>query len=366
MSAASPLMGLEFSSASSRLSPKVREKLTSELLNTLDTSFPAGFNAAVVEKSETIFRAWGGLANAVDPVVPTSRDTLYDLASLSKVVSTTTLVLWLEQTKRWKLTDSVAKWLPGFPREDITLFQLLTHTSGLIPHLPFFHLGQDARAVRRAVYVESANGGPVGSVSYSDLNFMLLGWAVARCSGTTLNKLFEDVVATPLGMRHTHYRPALHSRARTAATELNGDQRLEPTLVWGEVHDGNAWSLGGVAGHAGLFAPTDDLGRFVTALLNPRRHPVLSASTITRMARFQAGRLPDVRGLGWRLEPTEWGSWPEGTFWHTGFTGTSLLISPNANLGVVLLTNAVHPVRQLERQEVFRTTIHRTILEIFS
>jgi CubicO group peptidase (beta-lactamase class C family) len=355
------LLHLDYSLKTKRILPKIREMLAAELLESLETSFPSGFNLSVVDKSGIVLRAWGGSARVVPSFVPTSSDTLYDLASLTKVVATTTLALWLEENRRWKLKDLVVSWLPGFPRDDLTLYQLITHTSGLTPHRPFFHLGQNPRAIRRALYEEAALGAAPGEVLYSDLNFILLGWTITRCTGRSLKQLFKEVVASPLHMRATNYRPSAASRLRTAATELDGDQRLEPGLIWGEVHDGNAWSLNGVAGHAGLFGPANDLGRFVTALLNPRHHPVLSSSTIARMTRVQAGRPPDVRGLGWRLEPKGWGAWPGGTYWHTGFTGTSLLVAPEANIGVVLLSNAIHPTRQLERQADFRTTIHRTI-----
>jgi serine-type D-Ala-D-Ala carboxypeptidase len=358
---ASPHVDVDYTGSSPRVPATVRNRLTTELLATIATSFPSGFNLAVVDKSGTLLRAWGGYSNRVAPVLLTERETLYDMASLTKVVSTTTLVLWLEQRGSWKLGDHVDRWLPGFPRHDLTVFQLLTHTSGLIPHQPFFHLGRNPRAVRRAVYEEATTGGPSGKVLYSDLNFMLLGWAVANCAGVSLQRLFHDVVATPLGMTRTRFRPSVRDLVSIAATELGGDQRNEPVLVWGEVHDGNAWALGGVAGHAGLFSTADDMALFVSALLNPRRHPVLSPHSIATMSRYQAGKQPDVRGLGWKLDPTGWGPWPEGTYWHTGFTGTSLLISPKANLGVVLLTNAVHPQRHLDLQADFRTRIHRTL-----
>jgi len=359
---ASPHVDIEYRGSSPRVPAKVRDQLTTELLVTIDSSFPSGFNLAVVDKSGTLLRAWGGYSNRVAPVFYTERETLYDLASLTKVVSTTTLVLWLAQQGLWKLSDRVDRWLPGLPRHDLTIVQLLTHTSGLIPHQPFFHVGQNPRAIRRAVYAEAAQGGPVGNVLYSDLNFMLLGWAVAYCAGEPLARLFREVVATPLGLTHTGFRPSLRAREGIAATELDGDQRNEPVLVWGEVHDGNAWALGGIAGHAGLFSTADDMALFVSALLNSRHHPVLSYGSIAKMSQHQAGRQPDVRGLGWKLDPKEWGSWPDGTYWHTGFTGTSLLVAPKANLGVVLLTNAVHPQRHLDEQADFRARIHRTLL----
>jgi CubicO group peptidase (beta-lactamase class C family) len=190
---------------------------------------------------------------------------------------------------------------------------------------------------------------------------MLLGWALEQCSGVPLERLFQETVAEPLGMQHTGYLPSERDRRLIAATELDGDQRLTPGLVWGEVHDGNTWALGGISGHAGLFAPIDDLGRFASALLAPTRHPVLAADSLTEMTRWQVGAPPDTRALGWRLDASEWGSWPDSTYWHTGFTGTSLLIAPDVGIAVVLLMGGVHPVRRLDDADELRRVVHRLI-----
>ncbi|MGC2486761.1 MAG: serine hydrolase domain-containing protein, partial [Acidimicrobiales bacterium] len=361
MSALSPRLRVELSRATGVLPRDVRDELVEALFAMTEADYPIGFNFSVATKSATIFRAWGGFANARGPIIETESDTIYDVASLSKVVSTTTIALWLAQTRQWRLSDHLSKWLPDFPRDDLTLFQLLTHTSGLIPHRPFFHLGRDPRAIRRAVYAEATTGGPVGDVIYSDLNFMLLGWAIERCARQPLERLFGEVVAQPLAMSDTRYRPLRRQQSRIAATERNGDQRLTKELVWGEVHDGNAWALGGVAGHAGLFSTSNDLTRFVQSHLGARGHHVLSPSSISSISRTPVGTQPDVRGLGWRLDPTAWGSWPPDTLWHTGFTGTSLLVARDANLGVVLLTNAIHPTRQLDRHEHMRATLHSIV-----
>ena len=361
MSSRSPRLHVDLSRAAGGLPRDVRDELAEALLAMTEVEFPVGYNFTVVTKSATLFRAWGGFANAIDPIVETESDTIYDLASLSKVVSTTTVALWLMQSHVWRLKDPVSKWLTDFPRDDLTLAQLLTHTSGLIPHRPFFHMGRDPRAIRRAVYAEAATGGPTGDVLYSDLNFMLLGWAIERCTHQPLDRLFHEVVAEPLGMSETRYRPLRRQRGRIAATERNGDQRLTMQLVWGEVHDGNAWALGGVAGHAGLFSTSDDLTRFVQSLLGARAPRVLSAASISSISQTPIGTPPDVRGLGWRLDPAAWGSWPTDTLWHTGFTGTSLLVAPSANLGVVLLTNAIHPTRQLDRHEELRASLHSIV-----
>ena len=152
-------------------------------------------------------------------------------------------------------------------------------------------------------------------------------------------------------------------RRRTAATELDGDQRLQPGLVWGEVHDGNAFALGGVSGHAGLFAPIGDMARFVQAVLAAHTGGLLSSESVALMSSRQAASGDDVRGIGWRLEPQQWGSWPLGTVWHTGFTGTSLLIAPRGGTGVALLTNSVHPHRRLDDQAAMRAEVHRLVAE---
>src|SRR5262249_12891868 len=151
----------------------------------------------------------------------------------------------------------------------------------------------------------------------------------------------------------------------TAATELDGDQRLVPGLVWGAVHDGNAFAVGGVSGHAGLFAPLADMAGFVWSLLNPGTAAVLSPGTIGLMGHRYAASGDDVRGIGWRLEPHGWGPWPEETIWHTGFTGTSLLVAPARRMGVVLLTNSVHPRRRLDEQAAMRANVHKMIADIF-
>ena len=125
-------------------------------------------------------------------------------------------------------------------------------------------------------------------------------------------------------------------------------------------------SAPGIAGHAGLFAPLDDLVSFVRPLLDPATHPVLSVASIAAMTRQQAGMQPDVRALGWGLAPLHWGAWPDTTYWHTGFTGTSLLVSPERGLGVALLMNGVHPTRRPDEQKVARADIHAIIAEACS
>jgi serine-type D-Ala-D-Ala carboxypeptidase len=327
--------------------------------------YPAGGTLVVADSEGPLLSLIAGSSCVVGERIPTTYRTRYDLASVTKVVCTVTLVMALAERQAWDLDDPLKRWLEDFPNEAVTLRQLLTHSSGLPAHREFYRLTGGPEAIREAVYAEADQGLTPGPVVYSDLGFMLLGWAVEACAGAGLDDLFLREVARPLAMDATAFRPLPEERPLIAATELDGDQRLEPGLVWGEVHDGNAWALGGVAGHAGLFGPADDLVRFCSALLRPHAHPVLSAETIAAMTAFQTGVPPDVRALGWRLDASDWGAWPEGTYWHTGFTGTSLLIAPDLGIAVVLLMGGVHPQRQPERQLAMRATLHRAVLDAF-
>ncbi len=333
------------------------------LLRHLADGFPPAVAVRVCTSGGSPYSAAGGWARLADAAfpepVPADADTLFDLASLTKVVATLPLVLLLHQTGRWSIDDPVARWLPGAPRSPVTISQCLLHVAGLVPHRPYYEACADPAEIRRAVTAELADAVP-GQVSYSDLGFMLLGWAVEECAGEPLEELAAREVLGPLGMTSTGYRPQA-PRERIAATESDGDQRSGSGVVWGCVHDGNAFALGGVSGHAGLFGTAADLGRFASALLTPDRHPVLRAETISLMTARRAGAGPEARVLGWRLRPDSWGDWPDETIWHTGFTGTSLLIAPALDVAVVLLSNAVHPVRRLDQIGSFRAGIHRAV-----
>jgi CubicO group peptidase (beta-lactamase class C family) len=303
---------------------------------------------------------WAKLPERAGNAVPAGPRTQYDLASLTKVVGTLPLVLLLHQRRAWDIDDPVASWLPGAPSSPVTISNLLLHASGLVPHREYYATHAEPAEIKRAVIAELADAVP-GPVAYSDLGFMLLGWAAEECAGESLDALVGREVLAPLGMTSAGYRPTA-PRQTIAATEAGGDQRAEPDLAWGTVHDGNACALGGVSGHAGLFGTVADLGQYAAALLRPARHPVLSARTIGLMTARRARAGAEARVLGWRIGPAAWGDWPAGTLWHTGFTGTSLLIAPELDVAVVLLTNAVHPVRRLPETAAMRVSVHQAIL----
>jgi serine-type D-Ala-D-Ala carboxypeptidase len=325
--------------------------------------FPPAIAVRVCTPGASPYAAAGGWARLADAgfaeAVPADADTLFDLASLTKVVATLPLVLLLHQRGRWSIDDPVARWLPGAPRSPVTIGHCLLHVAGLAPYRPYHATCAGPHEIRAAVTAELADAVP-GPVSYSDLGFMLLGWAVEECAGEPLEELAVREVLGPLGMTSTGYRPRA-PLPRIAATEADGDERSGMGVVWGQVHDENAFALGGVSGHAGLFGTAADLGRFASALLTPDRHPVLSTETIALMTARRAGTGAEERVLGWRLRPDAWGDWPDGTMWHTGFTGTSLLIAPGLDVAVVLLSNAVHPVRRPDQIGAFRAEIHQAV-----
>lgn len=341
------------------------DRLRRFLASLLGDGFPSSLALAVVDAEGPAVLAFGGLACGYGDIVPARAGTSFDLASLTKVVCTVTLAMVARQRGSLALTDPVAKWVAGYPDERATLWHLATHTAGLVDHRPFYLTCRGRAEMEAAVLAEAAEAVPGTAVRYSDLSYMLLGWALEACFDQPLDAAFATEVAEPLGLRRTRFRPSLSDRELVAATEVDGDQRLTPGLVWGEVHDGNAYALGGVSGHAGLFAPLDDLVKFSQALLAPGHGPVLSAESIGLIAERQAGDGDDVRGVGWRLGPgRDWGRWPPGTIWHTGFTGTSLLVAPAMGAAVVLLTNAVHPYRRLDDQAAMRARVHELAAEV--
>jgi uncharacterized protein YbbC (DUF1343 family)/CubicO group peptidase (beta-lactamase class C family) len=296
---------------------------------------------------------------SVDPSEPMTDDTIFDVASLTKVVATTTSVMQLVEQGRIRLRDPVAQFIPEFGargKERITILHLLTHTSGLAPDLPLeveFHGTEDA--IRRASDLTSSSA-PGERFVYSDINFFLLGDIVRRVSGERLDRYAKAHVFDPLGMQDTMFLPPDSLRPRIAPT-----QRCRP-LAWpcsdpaapflrGVVHDPTARRMDGVAGHAGLFSTAADLSRFCRMLLNGGvldGARVLSPATVARMTTPSTpAAMKDVRGLGWDIDSSYSSNrgdlFPIGSFGHTGFTGTSLWIDPASGGYVVFLSNRVHP-----------------------
>ncbi len=299
-----------------------------------------GHNGGVVYR-----KAFG--ARALEPSIELmTSDTIFDMASLTKVMATTTSIMRLVQLGQIKLNDPVAKYIPEFGqngKEDVTIRQLLTHYSGLRADLDLKPYWSGMEEGFKRANAEKLINPPGSTFLYSDINFIVLGELVQRVSGMPLNQYAETYIFTPLGMSTTRFLPPNDWIARTAPTQRDERTGL---MLRGVVHDPTARAMGGVAGHAGVFSTADDTAKFAQAMLNGGA-PILSPDTVEKMTTpQQPPNLTNVRGLGWDID-TPFSSnrgelLPVGSYGHTGFTGTSIWIDPTTDTYIVLLTNAVH------------------------
>ncbi|MFF0222980.1 serine hydrolase [Streptomyces sp. NPDC004629] len=304
--------------------------------------------AAYDEKTDT------GVEFPAGRQIPMDKDTVFDLASVSKLFTSLLAVQQLERGAV-ELERPVASYLPEFGaagKQEVTIRHLLTHTSGLRAWIPLY----DAPAYEdklRLIWNEAPVGPPGTAYLYSDLNLISLQLVLERVTGRPLDVLLRDGITAPLGLRRTRYNPPASWKPRIAATE---DARrpwsgLDRGLVWGEVHDENAYSLGGVAGHAGVFSCAWDLAVLARTLLNGGaygRTRILRPQSVELMfTDFNTGFPGDEHGLGFEL----YQHWYMGamatprTAGHTGFTGTLLVLDPTTDSFLVVLGNSVHPVR---------------------
>ena len=276
---------------------------------------------------------------------PMTVDTIFDIASLTKVVATTTAVMQLVQKGEVRLNDPVVKYIPEFAengKEEITVRNLLTHFSGLRADIDLTPPWEGRDAALRLSFAEAPAFSPGSRFLYSDTNFITLGALVERVSGSTLDAYCAKKIFSPLGMTHTRFLPPAAWRRKIAPTEYDEQGRM----LRGVVHDPRARRMGGVAGHAGVFSTADDLSKFAQALL--KGSPVLSQELVEKMTTPQQPPTATVlRGFGWDIDSPFSSNrgelLPVGSFGHTGFTGTSMWIDPTTRTFVILLANSVHP-----------------------
>ncbi|HEX8709592.1 MAG TPA: exo-beta-N-acetylmuramidase NamZ domain-containing protein [Pyrinomonadaceae bacterium] len=292
-------------------------------------------------------------------------DTIFDLASLTKIVATATSILILVERGQLRLSDPLIRYLPelkGEGVEQITIEQLLTHRSGYGPDFILKEQWSGYDEAIKRLYVEPLRYPPGNGFIYSDISYIALGEVVRRISGQQLDEFARKNIFEPLGMRETMFRPppALTPRIaptetrRATSTHLGGrPSNLPADERWlrGEVHDPTSFRMGGVAGHAGLFSTADDLAVYCQMILNGGEYGgvrILSPMTVAAMTRPRAvAEDGSARGIGWDIATsfsTNRGDlFPLGSFGHTGFTGTSLWIDPATRTFVVFLSNRVHP-----------------------
>lgn len=315
-----------------------------------ETNLPGGV-LWLEHHSASYHRAYGN--RSVWPKRETmTEDTVFDAASLTKVIATTPAVMLLIESGAIDLDDPVSKYFPEFAAaktHGLTVRHLMTHTSGLPPGIEVAsHWSGYSEGIRKACSVSCVT--PPGSkFTYSDINFILLGDLVGRVSGRPLNEFVRERIYQPLGMRDTGFLPSTNLAARIAPTERLGD------VVWrGVVHDPTSRAMGGVAGHAGLFTTTADLARFARMMLGRGSLDgcrVFRQSTVELMTRVQTPPAVTARrGLGWDIDSPYAGlrgtHFPIGSYGHTGWTGTSIWIDPFSNSFVIFLSNRNHPTEE--------------------
>lgn len=296
----------------------------------------------VAQNGRTLAHEAQGFADP-EQGVPMRVDTVFDLASLTKVTATLPVVLWLLEQGRFRLDDPLAAYLPEVPEPAVTIRHLLTHTAGFPPGERLWGRGFN-RAQALDHLARFAPTRPVGEqIVYSDISFVLLGYLAERLTGRRLDELCREYVFGPLGMEGATYSPGPGAAPTEYREHLGRRQQSQ-------VHDENATALEGVAGHAGLFGTADDLVRYAGMWLGWPGPRVLSPATRAAATRVHAESPGDRRGLGWLLRTATYPSCgdlmsPE-SFGHTGFTGTSIWMDPTRSLAVILLTNRVYYGRQ--------------------
>ena len=304
-----------------------------------------------------------GWAHTGEDQRPMTRDTVFDLASLTKVVGTLPVVLALVAGGELGLDTPVAEVLPGFAQESpersrVVIEHLLTHTAGLPSHREYWRLGLASDELRERLVTEPLEAPPGTRVCYSDLGFLALGWIVEAVTGRSLDALVADRVTAPLGLGRTGYGP--RPPAEVAATEARpgGGYKV------GTVHDETAAALGVPVGHAGLFAPAADLATYMGAWASGDGD-WLSGELRAAAVRDRTAGMDGHRGLGWTARHDRFDqlgeAWPESGVFHSGFTGTSLALDPVSGRWVVLLTNDVHYGRQRGHINPLRQAVHTAL-----
>ncbi len=336
-----------------------------------DRAFPGGV-LAVGYQDELYVRAFGRQTyDRNSPAV--SPDTIYDAASLSKPVVTATLVAMQVEAGRIGLDLPVARYIPEWNdgpnpdwRKTVTVRNLLTHSSGLPAHKDYFLRLHSKPEFIAAICKEPLEYAPGTKTVYSDLGFILLGEILERITGKTLDQLAHVQIFAPLNMADTMFNPPKNLLSRIAPTENDAAFRKE--LVRGEVHDENAFAMGGVAGHAGMFTTAPNLAVFCQMLLNGGVYAYQRLLTRATISQFSAPQAVagNARTLGW-MSPTPNSSsgryFSAHSFGHLGFTGTSIWIDPDRRLFVVLLTNRVYPTRDNDKIAAVRPAVHDAVIQ---
>ena len=337
-----------------------------------EETFP-GVNYCLITDKDEIYGCFGKKANYPE-VEENDIETLYDMASCSKVISTATSIMMLLEQGKLRLYDSVKKYIPRFRYEKITIWDLLTHSSGLPADIIRASRLQSREEALDKIFDALLIYETNTKIVYSDLGFILLGLIVEKISGMGLDEFAEKNIFIPLEMTSTGYNP--QDVQRCAPTEERKDA-VYNGILRGKVHDEKAYILGGVAGHAGLFSCVKDISHFIKMILNDgvyKGKQILSKATIDLLFTPQVAMKngvsldDDTRGLGWIVRGTVCSAGdlasPQ-TILHTGFTGTNIFIDRINRVGFSMLSNRVHPTRENVKIIPFRGMLGNYIIANF-
>jgi serine-type D-Ala-D-Ala carboxypeptidase len=328
-------------------------------------AFPAAATAVTLRGKLIALKAFGRFTFDAQSPAP-AEETIFDLASVSKVVATTTMAMLLYDRGELDLDIPVRNIIPEFASQDprrgaITIHALLTHSSGLPAYEKLFEQAHTRDELLHRAYTTPLTSEPSSVAAYSDIGFIILGEALARIAGEELAQFCQSNIFGPLGMSKTCYRPPQPLRASIPPTA--DDTWFRHRIIQGEVHDENASVLGGVAGHAGVFSSAADVAIFAHRMLSGN---LLRPETVSLFTRRQASPAGSSRALGWDTpsQPSQSGKYfSPSSFGHLGYTGTSLWIDPERHLSVTLLTNRTWPDNRNQAIQQVRPTFHDAIVE---
>jgi serine-type D-Ala-D-Ala carboxypeptidase len=332
-----------------------------------DRAFPACSIAVTLRGELVAHKALGRFT--YDPVSPkVNVASIFDLASLTKVLATTAMAMTLYERGLLDLEAPVTAIVPEFAnsdphRRDVTLRMLLAHSSGLPAYEKLFLRGKTREDLLRAAFATPLAAVPGAHAAYSDIGFIILGVALARLADEALDAFCQREIFGPLGMTHTTFNPA-HS-LKDSIPPTADDRTFRYRIIQGEVQDENASVLGGVAGHAGLFSAAEDIAIFAHAMLNGG-HPIVRPSTVELFSRRQPTPEGTSCALGWDTPsaPSQSGKYfPSHSFGHLGYTGTSLWMDSDRQLSITLLTNRTWPDCQNQAIKQVRPAFHDAVIE---
>ena len=349
------------------LGREIRDSLAIALrAGVADRAFPGAY--AIVGDSRGILAQYGAGHLDWAPSPRPDAHTLWDLASLTKVIGTTTALAQLVESGKVALDAPVQRYVPdwtGPGKEAVTVRHLLTHTSGLPAFHPYDRQTHNADSIAQLIFATPLERAAGDSMIYSDIGAFMMGRVIESVTGQRLDKYISAHVLKPLRMRETMFNPARSLRARIAPTEYDSTRG---GLMRGQVHDERAFYLGGVAAHAGLFSSASDLSRFAAMLLHGGvlgGARVLRAETIRQFTAY-ADSAKSNRALGWQKPPAVWAGnhMSSRAFGHTGFTGTSFAIDPDLDLYIILLTNRVNPTRDNPKIGAVRSQVADAVVSV--